>query len=51
MAFALTSRGDLHKKLDYAFDLYDTDRSGTLNSLEVREVLIGMLDLLGMKKV
>ena len=49
MAFALTSRGDPRKKLEYAFDLYDSDKSGTLNSSEIREVLVGMLDLLGIQ--
>lgn len=47
---SLTSRGDLRKKLEYAFALYDADGSGSLDSAEVRAVLSGMLDLLGADK-
>ena len=43
----MTSRGDLKKKLEYAFALYDADLNGYLNLNEVRLVLNGMLDLLG----
>jgi len=46
----LTSKGDLNRKLEYAFDLYDADRNGYLDKNEVREVVIGMLDLLGADK-
>ena len=47
IAYALTSKGDLAKKLEYAFLLYDCDNSGTLDRNELRTVLTGMLDLLG----
>ena len=47
IAYALTSRGDLKKKLEYAFMLYDLDGSGYLNNNELKTVLGGMLDLLG----
>lgn len=50
MAYALTSRGDVKKKLDYAFALYDADQNGYLDSREIRTVLIAMLDLLGADK-
>ena len=43
----MTSRGDLRKKLEYAFQLYDTDNNGTLNNAEVSAVVGGMLDMLG----
>ena len=46
----MTSRGDLKKKLEYAFELYDSDGNGYLDSTEVREVVKGMLDLLGADK-
>jgi Ca2+-binding EF-hand superfamily protein len=46
----LTSKGDLNRKLEYAFDLYDADRNGYLDKNEVREVVTGMLDLLGADK-
>ena len=46
VAYALTSRGDLKTKLDYAFDCYDADENGSLTGLEVRAVIHGMLDML-----
>ncbi len=46
----MTSKGDLNRKLEYAFDLYDADRNGYLDKNEVREVVTGMLDLLGADK-
>jgi len=42
----LTSRGDLKKKLEYAFALYDQDDNGSLTSIEVRSILVAMLDML-----
>ena len=50
VAYALTSRGDPKKKLEYAFELYDADNNGSLDKNEVKEVLTGMLDLLGADK-
>ena len=46
-AYALTSRGDMQNKLEYAFHVYDVDNNGTLDSAEVRAVVSGMLTLLG----
>ena len=46
IAYALTSKGDLQKKLDFTFSLYDIDNNGTLTTDEVKAVVIGMLDLL-----
>lgn len=46
VAYALTSRGNAKKKLEYAFDMYDIDNNGSLSSKEVRSVIVGMLDLL-----
>ena len=40
----------MKKKLEYAFELYDTDGNGYLDSNEIREVVKGMLDLLGADK-
>ena len=37
----------MRKKLEYAFNLYDADKSGYLDKHEVFEVLASMLDLLG----
>jgi len=50
VAYALTSRGDLKTKLDYAFDVYDADNNGSLTAAEVRAVIHGMLDMLGADK-
>ncbi len=47
IAYAMTSRGDLRKRLEYAFVCYDTDNSGYLDYNELKSVLSGMLDLLG----
>ena len=46
VAYSLTSRGDLSNKLNYAFDLYDTDGNGSLTSAEIKSILHAMLDLL-----
>ena len=46
----MTSKGDVRKKLEYAFVLYDADGNGYLDNNEVRAVLTGMLDLLGADK-
>ena len=46
----MTTRGDLKTKLEYAFNLYDADNSGYLDGEELREVIYGMLDLLGADK-
>ncbi len=43
----MTSRGDQRKKLEYAFELYDADDSGYLDSNELNAGIYGMLDLLG----
>jgi Ca2+-binding EF-hand superfamily protein len=45
MIYALTSRGDLRRRLDYAFDLYDTNHDNALELDEVREVVYAMLEL------
>lgn len=50
VAYALTSRGDMRKKLEYAFNLYDVDKTGYLEKDEVRQVVTGMFDLLGVDK-
>jgi Ca2+-binding EF-hand superfamily protein len=50
ISYALTSRGDAKKKLEYAFALYDRDNNGYLDQREVRTVLLAMLDLLGADK-
>jgi Ca2+-binding EF-hand superfamily protein len=50
IGFALSIRGDLKTKLEYAFALYDADNNGHLDSDEIRDVITRMLDLLGANK-
>ena len=47
LAYAMTCRGDPKMKLEYAFDLYDVDESGSLNKAELVGVIDAMLDMLG----
>lgn len=42
----MTSRGDPQKKLEFAFEVYDADNNGYLDSAELKTVIHGMLDLL-----
>ena len=46
----MTSRGEPRDKLDYAFDVYDTNNSGYLGKDELSKVIYGMLNLLGADK-
>lgn len=46
IAFAITSHGDLDKRLEYAFILYDADGNGYLDENEIKEGIAGMLDLM-----
>ncbi|CAF0713663.1 unnamed protein product [Brachionus calyciflorus] len=50
ISYSLTTRGDLKQKLNYAFSIYDADKNGYLDREELREVIFGMLDLLGADK-
>jgi Ca2+-binding EF-hand superfamily protein len=50
IGYTLTSKGDLKKRLDFAFKLYDLDDNGYLDGQEVTDVISGMLDLLGADK-
>lgn len=45
ITYALTSRCDTRKKLEYAFNLYDFNRSNALDDDEVKEMIYGMLEL------
>lgn len=47
IGFAITSRGDLRKKLSYAFSLYDHDNNGYLDENEITEIMKSMGILLG----
>jgi Ca2+-binding EF-hand superfamily protein len=42
----LTTRGDLERKLDFAFTLYDSDNNGILTKEKMKPVVYGMLDLI-----
>ena len=43
VGYALTSKFDTRRKLEYAFDLYDVNHTGTLNWSEVRSVVTGKI--------
>ncbi len=45
IGYAITSKGDLKQKLEYAFELYDADNNGILTANEINEVVIGMLGI------
>ena len=45
MIYGLTSRGDISRKLEYAFDLYDTNKDNALDVEECQEVIYGILEL------
>lgn len=42
-AFSLTSQGNIREKLEFTFDLYDTDKSGFLDEGELKQVIEAML--------
>ena len=42
----VTSKGDMKKKLEFSFDLFDTNDNGDLTSDELNTGLIAMLKLL-----
>lgn len=46
----MTSSGDQRDKLEYAFDAYDADHSGTLDKKELALGIFGMLELLDADK-
>lgn len=45
LIFALTNKGDLAKKLEYAFDCYDINQDQALESEEVKDVVYSFLEL------
>jgi Ca2+-binding EF-hand superfamily protein len=45
IGYAITSKGDLKQKLEYAFELYDADNNGVLTPNEINEVVVGMLGI------
>jgi Ca2+-binding EF-hand superfamily protein len=48
--FEFEFKGDLKRKLEYAFQIYDDDGNGYLDKDEIKNVINGMLDLLGADK-
>ncbi len=45
IGYAITSKGDLKQKLEYAFEMYDADNNGILSRKEIKEVVVGMLGI------
>ncbi|CAF1471184.1 unnamed protein product [Adineta ricciae] len=51
LGFAISSRGDLRSRLNYAFECYDIDSNGYLTEDEIEPVIRAMYTLLGIKHV
>lgn len=47
VAFSLLTKGDLKKKLEFCFEIYDIDNNGYITKDELAKVLDGMYDLYG----
>lgn len=45
-AYVLTSAGNLEKKLEYCFELYDLDNSGYLDLDEIYRIVVQIFDIL-----
>lgn len=45
ITFALLSRKDLREKLTYAFNIYDYNKTETLDPEVVKEIIYGIFDL------
>ena len=45
ITFVLTCRGDLRKKLEYTFEMYDVNGENVLEVAEVKEIIYGILEL------
>jgi neuronal calcium sensor 1 len=50
MGYGITTNGKPEDKLAYAFDIYDLSGDGSLNSNEIRQGLIAMLNLIGSRQ-
>jgi Ca2+-binding EF-hand superfamily protein len=50
VAYVLTCRADTKKKLEYSFDLYDYNHATYLEADELKSVIGGMFDVLGVQK-
>ena len=50
IAYALTSKGDIKHRLEYAFDVYDLDKNGFITADEIKAVIPGILKLLRAEK-
>jgi Ca2+-binding EF-hand superfamily protein len=45
LVYALTSQGEIRKRLEYAFELYDLNHDNALDLKEVSDVIYGTLEL------
>lgn len=41
----MTSQGNIREKLEFAFDLFDVDKSGSLEEKELKSVIEAMFEL------
>ncbi|KAI3382262.1 hypothetical protein SNEBB_011444 [Seison nebaliae] len=47
IAISITSHGDLRSKLNWAFTMYDIDRDGRIDKLELEKIVTAIYDLVG----
>lgn len=45
ITFALFTKADPQRKLEYAFSIYDIDHTNSLDPNEVREIIYGILEI------
>ncbi|CAF1365003.1 unnamed protein product [Adineta steineri] len=47
IAISVTSHGDIREKLNMAFNMYDIDKNGSVDSKEMEQIVTAIYDLLG----
>lgn len=47
LAISITAQGDIRKKLQMAFKIYDMDRNGKIDKKEMEKIITAIYDLLG----
>ena len=50
LAYSLTNHGDMRRKLEYSFDLYDVNKTGYLEKNDIKDIVYGMVEILGIHK-
>lgn len=47
IAISVTAQGDIRKKLEMAFKIYDIDRNGKIDNKEMEKIITAIYDLIG----